>query len=159
SSRTRQESLTRLDTSQHSRPGPRTKMVTFQMDQARGNQVLIIDDDAELCQLLSHYLLGDGFEVDTVRAGQQGVDRVLSRGYTIVILDVMMPGMNGFEVLRRIRAQSRIPVLMLTAKGDAHDRILGLEMGADDYLPKPFDPQELAARIRAILRRSIQDQD
>ena len=123
------------------------------MDHTGASHVLIIDDDAELCGLLTHFLAGEGFEIETMRTGEQAVGRVLSGAYAIVVLDVMMPGMNGFEVLRRIRAESRTPILMLTARGDAHDRILGLEMGADDYLPKPFDPQELAARLRAILRR------
>ena len=116
--------------------------------------VLVIDDDADLCNLLSRFLAGEGFHIDSVRNGVQGVERALSGDYALIVLDVMMPGMNGFEVLRRIRAESRTPVLMLTARGDANDRVLGLEMGADDYLPKPFDPSELAARIRAVLRRS-----
>jgi two-component system response regulator CpxR len=116
--------------------------------------VLVIDDDADLCSLLSRFLAGEGFHIDSVRNGIQGVERALSGDYALIVLDVMMPGMNGFEVLRRIRAESRTPVLMLTARGDANDRVLGLEMGADDYLPKPFDPSELAARIRAVLRRS-----
>src|SRR5205807_9482122 len=87
-------------------------------------------------------------------SGAVGVERALAEDYSLIMLDVMMPGADGFEVLRRIRQQSRTPVLMLTARGDTHDRIRGLEMGADDYLPKPFDPAELVARIRAILRRS-----
>jgi two-component system, OmpR family, response regulator CpxR len=116
--------------------------------------VLVIDDDVELCKLLSRYLVQEGFQIDSVNAGESGVEHALSGRYALVVLDVMMPGMNGFDVLRRIRAESRTPVLMLTAKGDALDRVMGLEMGADDYLPKPFNPQELAARIRAILRRA-----
>ena len=117
-------------------------------------QVLVIDDDIELCKLVTRYLAQEGFQIDSVSTGAIGVDRALSGKYVLIVLDVMMPGMNGFDVLRRIRAESRMPVLMLTAKGDALDRVLGLEMGADDYLPKPFNPQELAARIRAILRRA-----
>jgi two-component system response regulator CpxR len=124
------------------------------MDRPKSSGVLIIDDDAGLCKLITRYLAGEGFEIESVRTGEQGIKAALSRNYDIIVLDVMMPGINGFEVLRRIRAESRAPILMLTAKGDVHDRILGLELGADDYLSKPFDPQELAARIRAILRRS-----
>jgi DNA-binding response OmpR family regulator len=116
--------------------------------------VLVIDDDAELCKLVTRYLNQEGFQIDSVNGGAKGAERALSGDYALVVLDVMMPGMNGFEVLRRIRAESHTPVLMLTAKGDAFDRVLGLEMGADDYLAKPFNPQELAARIRAILRRA-----
>ena len=117
-------------------------------------QVLVIDDDAELCKLVTRYLTQEGFQIESVNGGASGAELALSGNYALVVLDVMMPGVNGFDVLRRIRAESRIPVLMLTAKGDALDRVLGLEMGADDYLPKPFNPQELVARIRAILRRA-----
>src|SRR2546428_7647058 len=117
-------------------------------------QLLVIDDDVELCKLVTRYLAQEGFQIESVNGGASGAERALSGNYALVVLDVMMPGVNGFDVLRRIRAESRIPVLMLTAKGDALDRVLGLEMGADDYLPKPFNPQELAARIRAILRRA-----
>jgi two-component system response regulator CpxR len=116
--------------------------------------VLIIDDDSELCVLVSRFLKSEGFQVDRAGNGNQGVENALSGKYALILLDVMMPDTNGFDVLRRIRAVSHTPVLMLTARGDTHDRVLGLEMGADDYLPKPFDPSELAARIRAILRRS-----
>src|SRR5713226_855071 len=121
---------------------------------ASAEQVLVIDDDVELCKLVTRYLTREGFQIDSVNAGAAGVDHALSGKYALIVLDVMMPGVNGFDVLRRIRAESSMPVLMLTAKGDALDRVLGLEMGADDYLPKPFDPPELAARIRAILRRA-----
>jgi two-component system response regulator CpxR len=117
------------------------------------NKILIIDDDIDLCDLLRDYLTPEGFEVETVHSGLVGCDRVLSGIYSLVVLDVMLPGINGFEVLRRIRAASRIPVLMLTARGEDVDRIVGLEIGADDYLPKPFNPRELVARIRAVLRR------
>ena len=131
-------------------------MGSFAMDQ----RVLLIDDDAELCGLVTRFMAGEGFEVDSATSGRHGVVRALSGDYKLILLDVMMPGMNGFDVLRRIRAESRIPVLMLTAKGDTLDRVLGLEMGADDYLPKPFDPPELAARVRAILRRArLQPED
>jgi two-component system response regulator CpxR len=116
--------------------------------------VLVIDDDVELCNLVSRFLVREGFRIDAVNGGAQGIERALSGDYALVVLDVMMPEMSGFDVLRRIRAESPLPVLMLTARGDALDRVLGLEMGADDYLPKPFSPPELAARIRAILRRA-----
>lgn len=119
------------------------------------NNLLIIDDDTELCELLSDYLTPEGFTVAGVHNGEAGVDQALSGRHDLVVLDVMLPGLNGFEVLRRIRSASQIPVLMLTARGDDVDRIVGLEMGADDYLPKPFNPRELVARIRAIQRRAV----
>ena len=122
-----------------------------------GHCVLVVDDDTELCQLLAQYLFTEGYEVEAVHTGLKGVERALSGEHAIVVLDVMLPDVKGFEVLRRVRARSRAPVLMLTARGDEHDRILGLEMGADDYLPKPFNPRELCARIEAILRRSVPD--
>ena len=117
-------------------------------------RILIIDDDDELCALVARFLGAEGFAVDRAADGPEGIARALSGSYGLVMLDVMMPDLSGFDVLRRIRAGSRTPVLMLTARGDTHDRVLGLELGADDYLPKPYDPSELAARIRAILRRS-----
>ncbi len=116
-------------------------------------RVLIVDDDRELCELLSEYLQADGFATECVYDGSSGVDRALSGEVDAVILDVMLPGLDGFEVLRRLRAASAIPVLLLTARGDDVDRIVGLELGADDYLPKPFNSRELAARLRAIRRR------
>ena len=116
--------------------------------------ILIIDDDAELCELVGEYLEGEGFEVESVHDGVTGVERCLDSDPELVILDVMLPGLGGFEVLKRIRERSRVPVIMLTARGEEVDRIVGLEMGADDYIPKPFNPRELAARIRAILRRA-----
>ena len=116
--------------------------------------VLIIDDDTELCELVGEYLEGEGFEIEAVHDGVSGIERCLEREPDLVILDVMLPGIGGFEVLSRIRARSRVPVIMLTARGEEVDRIVGLEMGADDYLPKPFNPRELAARIRAVLRRA-----
>ena len=118
------------------------------------NRILIIDDDAELCALVARFLSSEGFEIDRAADAVQGIGLALSGSYALIMLDVMMPDLNGFDVLRRIRACSRTPVLMLTARGDTHDRVLGLELGADDYLPKPYEPSELAARIRAILRRS-----
>ena len=113
----------------------------------------MIDDDAELCSLLVEFLSREGFSIECEHDGTRALDRALHGGFDLVILDVMLPGLDGFEVLRRLRAESRVPVLMLTARGEDRDRISGLEMGADDYLPKPFNPHELAARIRAILRR------
>ena len=118
------------------------------------DRVLIIDDDIELCQLLAARMSGEGFEIEAVHDGPRGLERALSREHSLVVLDLMLPGMGGLDVLRRVRAQSPIPVLILTARGEDVDRILGLEIGADDYLPKPFNPRELIARIRAILRRS-----
>ncbi len=117
-------------------------------------RILVIDDDVELCSLVSEYLRPEGFQVEAVHDGKNGLTRALSGDHLLVVLDVMLPGLNGFDVLRRIRDSSRIPVLLLTARGEDVDRIVGLEIGADDYLPKPFNPRELVARIRAILRRS-----
>lgn len=116
-------------------------------------RILVLDDDAEMCDLIVEYLAPDGFVVETFNHPESGLTRALSGEYSLLVLDVMMPGINGFEVLRRLRATSRLPVLMLTARGSDVDRIVGLELGADDYLPKPFNPRELVARIRAILRR------
>jgi two-component system response regulator CpxR len=117
--------------------------------------LLVVDDDKVLCTLLKQYLEPDGFEVDTANNGNSGLAMALSGLYRFVVLDVMLPGLGGFEVLRRVRKESNVPVLMLTARGADTDRILGLEYGADDYLPKPFNPQELTARIRAIHRRTL----
>lgn len=117
------------------------------------DRILVIDDDTELCELLTDYLSGQGFAVETVNHGEQGAEQALDGNYALVVLDVMLPGLNGFDVLRKIRQDSRVPVIMLTARGDDVDRIVGLEMGADDYLAKPFNPRELVARIRAIQRR------
>ncbi len=117
------------------------------------NRILLIDDDAELLALLREYLEQEGFVVGAETVPEQGVAAALSGRYDIVVLDVMMPRIDGIEVLRRIRAAGTLPVLMLTARGDDGDRILGLELGADDYVPKPCTPRELAARVRAILRR------
>lgn len=117
-------------------------------------KVLLVDDDVELVGMLGDYLNGEGFDVKGVHDGEAGITEALSGQYAIAVLDVMMPGKSGIEVLGRIRAESIMPVLMLTAKGDDTDRIVGLELGADDYVPKPCTPRELTARIRAILRRS-----
>ena len=108
----------------------------------------------ELCSLVGEYLAAEGFQVESVHNGERGLQSALGGSYVLVVLDVMLPGINGFEVLRRIRNSSRIPVLLLTARGEDVDRIVGLEIGADDYLPKPFNPRELVARIHAILRRT-----
>jgi len=118
------------------------------------DQILIIDDDVALCELVTEYLEPLGFQITTAHRGDAGVERALKDNPALVVLDVMLPGLNGFEVLRKIREQSKVPVIMLTARGDDVDRIIGLEIGADDYLAKPFNPRELAARIRAILRRT-----
>jgi DNA-binding response OmpR family regulator len=115
--------------------------------------VLLIDDDEELGSLLSRFLEKEGFEIHIELDGSSGLARALSGGFCAVILDVMMPGMNGFDLLRELRRTSNVPVVMLTARGQDVDRIVGLEMGADDYLAKPFNPRELAARLRAIQRR------
>ncbi len=116
-------------------------------------QLLLVDDDAELCAMLREYLEPEGFGAETAENGQSALERLARGGIDLVVLDVMLPGLSGFEVLRRLRATSRVPVLMLTARGEEIDRVVGLEMGADDYLAKPFSPRELVARIRAVLRR------
>ncbi len=117
--------------------------------------VLIIDDDKKLCRLVKDYLEPMGYDVDAAHTGSHGLEKVLAGDFNVVILDVMMPEMDGFEVLKRLRKESDIPVLMLTARGDETDRIVGLEMGADDYLPKTFSTRELLARLRAVTRRSF----
>jgi len=116
--------------------------------------VLLVDDDVELCELVVEYLTPEGFEVEAVHDGPSGLQRALSGKHAIVVLDIMLPGMSGLNVLRGLREHSRLPVLILTARGDDVDRIVGLEIGADDYLAKPFNPRELLARLRAILRRT-----
>jgi DNA-binding response OmpR family regulator len=121
-------------------------------------KVLLIDDDVELVELLQEYLEQDGFNITAVHNGVDGLAHAMSGEYAIAVLDVMMPRMQGMETLRQLRARSQMPVLMLTAKGDDADRILGLELGADDYVSKPCTPRELSARIRAILRRTSQAQ-
>jgi len=121
------------------------------------SKVLIIDDDEELCELVSEYLGVEGFETAVVNDGASGLEAARSGKYDLAILDVMLPKMNGFEVLKNLRTDSRLPVLMLTARGDDMERIVGLESGADDYLPKPFNPRELVARLRAIMRRARGD--
>ncbi|WP_430474681.1 response regulator transcription factor [Thalassospira lucentensis] len=116
-------------------------------------RILLVDDDAELGAMLAEYLEGEGFDVSQAYTGKEGLARALQGEYAAILLDIMMPGMGGIEVLRELRAKSRVPVIMLTAKGDDVDRVVGLELGADDYIPKPYYPRELVARIRAVLRR------
>src|SRR5213593_4658726 len=118
------------------------------------DRILVIDDDVELCTLVGEYLAPEGFLVECAHDGKRGLEAAVTGEHLLVVLDVMLPALNGFDVLRRLRDGSRIPVLLLTARGEDVDRIVGLEIGADDYLPKPFNPRELVARIRAILRRS-----
>lgn len=118
------------------------------------DEILLIDDDVELCSMLKEYLGRYGFHVTAVHRGDVGLQMAVERQFAAVLLDVMLPGLDGFEVLRRIRASSKVNVLLLTARGEDVDRIVGLEIGADDYLPKPFNPRELLARMRAVLRRS-----
>lgn len=122
------------------------------------HSLLIIDDDRELGQMLAEYLGSEGWRVQTVHEGRHGLKAAAQGEFDAVVLDVMLPGMNGFEVLRGIRALSVVPVIMLTARGEDTDRIVGLELGADDYLPKPFNPRELSARLRAVLRRARPEQ-
>src|SRR6266853_6528373 len=117
-------------------------------------RLLIVDDVTELCSLLKEFLEREGYSVHCVNEGREGLEQAQQGGYDLLILDVMLPGMDGFEILKRLRTGSRVPVLMLTARGEDVDRIVGLELGADDYLPKPFNPRELSARVKAILRRS-----
>jgi DNA-binding response OmpR family regulator len=115
--------------------------------------LLIVDDDSELCTMLAEYLGPEGFLTVTAGSGPAGLEQLGRAAVDLVVLDVMLPELSGFEVLRRIRATSRVPVVMLTARGEEVDRVVGLEMGADDYLAKPFSPRELVARVRAVLRR------
>ena len=120
-------------------------------------RVLLVDDDLELCSMQGEYLSNEGFAVQMYHDGESGLVEALSGDYDLILLDVMMPKLNGIEVLRRLRIHSNVPVLMLTAKGDDIDRIIGLELGADDYVSKPCTPRELVARVRAILRRADPD--
>ncbi len=118
------------------------------------NRILLADDDVELCEMLMQYLEPEGFALDVAHEGDTALEKALSNAYDLIVLDVMMPRLNGFDVLRELRAHSLIPVLMLTARGEDVDSIIGLELGADDYLAKPCNPRVLVARIRAILRRA-----
>jgi DNA-binding response OmpR family regulator len=121
---------------------------------SEGLRVLVIDDDEDLCELTADYLTPLGFRVEAVHTGAAGAERAIAEAWHAVILDVMLPDVDGFEVLRRIRAKSKVPVLMLTGRGEETDRVVGLEMGADDYLPKTFSSRELLARLRAAVRRA-----
>jgi two-component system phosphate regulon response regulator OmpR len=123
-----------------------------------GNKVLIIDDDEKLRKLLKEYLEGNGFKVLTLADGSDVKKTLQKESLEMVILDIMLPGKDGLEVLKEIRTDNPIPVIMLTAKGDQTDRIVGLELGADDYLPKPFNPRELLARMKAVLRRAVPEE-
>src|SRR5581483_7189938 len=118
-------------------------------------RLLIIEDDVRLCGLVMEYLQGMGYSVSMAHTGPAGLALALAEPFQAIILDVMLPGMDGFEVLRRLRIHSNVPVLMLTGRGEEPDRIVGLEMGADDYLPKTFSTRELLARLRAVIRRSM----
>lgn len=119
-------------------------------------RILLVDDDRKLCALLADYLTPLGYEVEAVHTGPEGIDRATNAPWHAIILDVMLPGMDGFEVLKAIRKVNAVPVLMLTGRGDETDRIVGLEVGADDYLPKTFSMRELLARLRAVTRRATQ---
>ena len=116
-------------------------------------RILLIDDDVELCELMVRFLSSEGFDVESAHDGITGLEMIQSGDYDLAVLDIMMPGKNGMDVLRELRQNSNIPVIMLTARGEEMDRIIGLELGADDYVPKPCNPRELSARIRAIQRR------
>ena len=130
-------------------------MSTQTQDEPAGRtRVLIIDDDRKLCRLIRDYLEPMGYETEMAHSGPEGLEKALSRNFHALILDVMLPGMDGFEVLKKLRHKSDVPVLMLTGRGEEPDRIVGLEIGADDYLPKTFSTRELLARLRAVTRRS-----
>src|SRR3989441_12267288 len=122
---------------------------------AQKTYLLVIDDDKKLCRLIKDYLEPLGYDVAAASTGKESLDKALAGKFDAVILDIMMPEMDGLEVLRRLRASLSVPVLMLTGLGEESDRIVGLEMGADDYLPKTFSTRELLARLRAVLRRSL----
>jgi DNA-binding response OmpR family regulator len=117
-------------------------------------RILVVDDDANVSEVVERYLRREGFEVETVADGRLAVDRALADPPDLVVLDLMLPGLDGLEVCRRLRALAPVPVIMLTARGDESDRVIGLELGADDYVSKPFSPKELVARVRAVLRRA-----
>jgi DNA-binding response OmpR family regulator len=133
---------------------PMTPSATPPDSGAREARVLLVDDDRELCQMLTEYLDAEHFEVKSVHDGGEALTELRSNDFEILILDVMLPSISGFDLLRKLGASYATPILMLTARGDDVDRIVGLELGADDYLSKPFNPRELVARIRAVLRRA-----
>jgi two-component system response regulator CpxR len=116
--------------------------------------VLLIEDDVELCELMREFFAARGIRVDAVHDGRRGLAEAFAGDYDLILLDVMLPGLDGFELLRQVRRRSSVPIILLTARTEKADRIMGLDAGADDYLPKPFDPEELTARIRAVLRRT-----
>ncbi|MGD8568446.1 MAG: response regulator transcription factor [Gammaproteobacteria bacterium] len=118
------------------------------------NKLLLVDDDKELCEMLKDYLAQEGFTADTVYDGDSAVEQALNSTYCLIVLDIMLPGRSGFEVLKSVREQSTVPVLVLTARGEDMDSVIGLELGADDYVAKPCSPRVLLAHIRAVLRRS-----
>ncbi len=122
-------------------------------------RIFLVDDEQHIIDLLRLYLEQEGFRVDSAGEGQEALDRILAQPPDLVVLDLMLPGLDGREICRRLRARSELPVIMLTARDDDVDKIVGLELGADDYLTKPFNPRELVARIRAILRRSTRPKD
>jgi two-component system, OmpR family, response regulator CpxR len=119
-----------------------------------GPSILLVDDDVELCEMMQEFFARHGLRLEAAHDGRRGLARALGGGYDLLLLDVMMPGLDGFELLRLVRRQSQVPVIMLTARTAQADRVAGLDAGADDYLPKPFGPEELLARIRAVLRRA-----
>ena len=114
--------------------------------------VLLIEDDVELCDLMREFFGPRGIQIEAIHDGRRGLAEAFARSYDLILLDVMLPGLDGFEILRQVRRRSAVPIIMLTARTEKADRIAGLDTGADDYLPKPFDPEELTARIRAVLR-------
>lgn len=123
------------------------------------NTILMIDDDKNICRIVTLYLEKEGFKVETVNHGTEGLKRFRELSPAMVLLDVMLPGMDGWQICREIREESEVPIIMLTAKGEVFDKVLGLELGADDYLAKPFDTKELVARVKAVIRRSIKQED
>ncbi len=131
----------------------------FMNSETSMSRILIVDDDEELCELVSEYLTAEGFHTTCVNDGEKGLEGARSGAFDLAILDVMLPKMSGFEVLKKLRETSNLPIIMLTARGDDADRIGGLESGADDYLPKPFNPRELVARLKAIMRRILPDDE
>ena len=132
-----------------------TPTATHPPHDASVRRILVIDDDKKLCRLIRDYLTPLGYEVSAVHTGPEGVKTAIGTDWSAILLDVMLPGLDGFEVLKEIRKKSDVPVLMLTARGDESDRIVGLEIGADDYLPKTFSTRELLARLRAVTRRTV----
>src|SRR6266404_3607742 len=133
--------------------------IQIQDEPAGRTRVLIIDDDRKLCRLIRDYLEPMGYETEMAHTGPEGLEKALKQNFHALILDVMLPGMDGFEVLKKLRHKSDVPVLMLTGRGEEPDRIVGLEIGADDYLPKTFSTRELLARLRAVTRRSTRSPD